>query len=286
MVERLALWNDVFYEGSGHAVRTIHPQPVISPVSCDFIADMGTPGMKDVVFREDSFDPVTRIRRGRLYVGGKGAHAWDQVVVDGGKAYNWGNWKPEASYAQWKPDANLKNVIDFSIQIGADGFETNWRIVGVEKLTIGHVLLTLRATSLLGIVPELANVITDKDRNAIDIKPVQASLEALVDAIHRQQATPTVDVAREATRTIISTWIGQQANGKDLAKAIELIPNDKVLARWSASIINRLHPRGKSSEQERQQTKGSPIRPVTEEDAECTVNLVGLLLREIGWAVP
>ncbi len=286
MLERLALWCGVFYEGNEHAVRTIHPQPVISPASCDFIADMGTPGLKDVVFREDSFDPVTRIRRGRLYVGGNGTHAWDQVVVDGGKQYNWGNWGPEASYGRWKPDANLKNVIDFSVQIGADGFETNWRIVGVEKLTIGHVLLTLRATSLLGVVPELANVTNDKDGNAIDIKPVRASMEALVDAIHRQQATPTVDVAREATRTIISTWIGQQAHGKDLAKAVELIPHDKVLAKWSASIINRLHPRGKSSEKERQEAKGSPLRPVTEQDAECAVNLVGFLLREIGWVAP
>ena len=284
MLERLALWDGVFYEGNEHAVRTIHPQPVISPASCDFITDIGPQETKDVVFREDNFDPVTRIRRGRLYVCGKDAHKWDQVQVDGGHAYNWGNLKPKASYEPWKPDTNPEKIIGHNLQIGADGFETKWRIVGVEKITVGHVLITLRANSLLGVVPELAGVITDKVGKTIDVIPVQKALDALVDAIHRQQATPTVDVARETTRTILSTWIGQQAHGKDLADAIELIPNDKVLARWSASIINRLHPRGKSSEQERQEEKGSRLRPVTEEDAECAVNLVGLLLREIGWA--
>ena len=284
MLERLALWNDVFYEGSGHSVRMIHPQPVISPASCPFVTSMVTLGMNDVVFREDNFDPVTRIRRGRLYVGGKNAHTWDQVTVDGGHTYNWGNWKPEASYEPWKPDTNPEKIIGHYIHVGRDGFETKWRIVGVEKITIGHVLITLRANSLLGVVPELASVLTDKSGKTIDFIPVQKALDALVDAIHRQQATPTVDVARETTRTILSTWIGQQAQGKDLGDAIKLIPNDKVLAKWSASITNRLHPRGKSSEQERQEAIGSPLRPITEDDAECAVNLVGLLLREFGWA--
>lgn len=188
MLERLALWNGVFYEGNEHAVRTIHPQPVISPASCPFVTSMRTLGVNDAVFREDNFDPVTRIRRGRIYVGGKGEHKWDQVEVDGGHPYNWGNLKPEVSYKPWKPDTNPEKIIGHNIHVGMDGFETKWRIVGVEKITIGQVLLTLRATSLLGVVPEIANVIADKDGNAIDIKPVQAALDALVDTIHRQHA--------------------------------------------------------------------------------------------------
>ena len=286
MMEKLVIRRGVFFEGNRQGLRAIHPMPVISTASCNFI------NFKAALFREDSFDPVTRIRRGRLYIEDQRGEVWSIEQVDHGfyrpqtgSGPGGFEWSPEASYKAWEASSSTpKEVIGHSIQIGSNGYVTPWRIVATERIAIGHILFTLRAYSLFGVIPELANVITDKDGNVIDKKPIQEILNTLVDAFHRQQASPTVDVARETTRTILSTWIGQQAQGKDLGKAIEWIPKDKVLARWSASIINRLHPRGKSSERERQVAKGSPLRPVTEEDAECAVTLVGLLLREIGWA--
>lgn len=261
----------------------VHPATVISPVSCDFIPIYGE---NKAIFREDSFDPVTRIRRGRLYVDKTSIHRWDQVKIDThNNTYNWGNLRPTASYESWQPSNNEK--IDGSIiQIGTGGFETKWRIVGLEKIYIGHILLTLRANSLLGVIPELSDTITDKDGNIVDVKPVQTALGSLVDAFHRQQATPTVDVARETARVILTHWIGQSANTKDLGKVINEIPKHKDMAKWAASIINRLHPRGKSAEQENQATNGVTLRPVAMEDTEASVHLVGMLLREIGWAQP
>lgn len=279
-MDRLAFWKDVFYEGSSYAVRTIPPATVISPVSCDFIP---THRKNEVLFREDNFDPVTRIRRGRLYVDKSGVHGWDQVTVDSGITYNWGNLRPTASYELWKPDNN--NKIDGSIvQIGMDGFETKWRIVGIEKIFIGHILLTLRANSLLGVIPELSVAITDKDNNPVDANPVQASLDALVDAFHHQQATPIVHVARETCRVILAAWIGPSALEHDLGKVINKIPKGKEMLTWAASIVNRQHPRGKSAEQEKQAANGVTLRPVVDEDAEVSVHLIGMLLREIGWA--
>jgi hypothetical protein len=287
MLERMVLWQGVFYEGNAHAVRTISPQPVISQASCNFIVGVGSHEKDELVFREDSFDPVTRIRRGRLYVNRKAAHVWDQVNIDNGMhLYNWGNWKPDASYEPWKPDTNFEKFNSLNIQIGGEGLETKWRIVGLEKITIGHVLLTMRATSLLGVIPELANAITDKDGNVIDKKPIRESLDSLVDAFHRQQATSTVDMARETARVILRWWCGDLVEKMDLTDAIKGIPKNRYMAQHASHILAKLHSRGKSSEQERQAEKGSPLRPVIEEDAECAVNLVGLLLREIGWAAP
>ena len=277
----------VFFEGNRQGLRVIHPIPVISTASCDFI------NSKEVIFREDSFDLITRIRRGRLYVEDQRGEMWSIEQVDHGfyrpqpgSGPGGSEWSSEASYKAWESSSSRpKEVIGHSLQIGSNGI-TPWRIVAVERIAIRHILFTLRAHSLFGVISEFANVIIDKYGNALDVKSVQAALDALVDAIHGQQATPTVDVVRETTRTILSTWIGQQAHGKDLAKVISLILNDNLLAGWAASIINRLHPRGKSSEQERQVTKGSSLRPIIEEDADCAVNLVGLLLREIGWVTP
>jgi hypothetical protein len=193
-------------------------------------------------------------------------------------------WKSEATYEAWKPDVGPEDVQGRVLRLGAGSFETSWRVVGVEQIAIRHILLTLRGVSLIGVIPELASKILDKDGNAVNADTVHGALGALVDALHKQQATPIVDVARETAKVVLTAWIGPDAHGRDLAKVIALIPAGRDLAKWAAYIVNRLHPRGKSSERESVASKGVSLRPVINEDAESSVHLIGLLLREIGWA--
>src|ERR1043165_4394277 len=63
----------VFYEGPIGFGRAVWPSPVLSPASviarkedANQLPEAAT-WLHKVVFREDSFDPVTRIRRGRLF---------------------------------------------------------------------------------------------------------------------------------------------------------------------------------------------------------------------------
>lgn len=75
----------------------------------------------------------------------------------------------------------------------------------------------------------------------------------------------------------------------DLSLVISQIEKiDKKLAGViaTAQIVNRLHPRGKSAEREKQAANGKNLRPIIDEDAETSVQLSGLILRDIGWAVP
>lgn len=284
MMERLALWRGTFYEGDSRNVRAIHPAPVISQAVCDFVSVIG---MDESIFREDAFDPATRIRRGRLYVGGRTAHAWDQVTVDGINTYNWNNLRPEVSYIAWTPNANPRDILDHVIQIGGGDFATSWRVVAVERLSIGQILLTLRAHSVFGVLPDLrANLLDEQGNPLLQSKQLQvkSSMDRLVDTFHRLQPVPTVDAARETARLILAAWIGSKADGKDLQKVIALIPNKMALLCNAAFIVNRLHPRAKSSEQETQAGEGNVLREPTEEDAESSVHLIALMLREIGWA--
>lgn len=287
MMEKLVVSQGLFYEGNTNDLRAIHPIPVVSHVSCEFIAPP-----EAVAFREDSFDPVTRIRRGRFYVKSSDISRWHIGRVDSGSfnPYHIGKqngmadkmWTPDASYDAWQPNLRPEGIV----RIGDSGFETAWRVVGSEKISIGHVLVTLRAVSLVGVLPDLIEVILDKDGAKADTGPVHDALESLVDAFHKQQPTPIVDVARETAKVILTTWIGPHAQGKDLGDVIKEIPKSKNVACWAASVVNRLHPRGKSSERESKEEKGSPLRPLTTEDAETSVHLVGMLLREIGWSAP
>lgn len=300
MSQILALRRGLVYEGDENFMHAIHPLPTITEASCEFYENpIGHPGM-NVVFREDSFDPVTRIRRGRFYcdAGGLNAISQDRVhnhpygpnIGSGGQQ----GWKAER-YLRRIGDEHLRKAIRVDgsqVWLGAGNHVTRWRVVSVEKISTDHLLFTLRAVSLVGVVPELAEVISDKGGRDVSAEPVRRALDALVDALHKQQATPIVDVAREAARVVLATWIGEAARGDDLGDVVKKIrcsegphpdPESKCVIRWASSIVSRLHPRGKSAEHEKQGTRGLNLRAVSDEDAECAVHLVGLLLREIGW---
>ena len=66
--------NMLVYEGSALMGRAILPAPIISAAvivssAASIIPSPGTTQLLDIplVFREDSFDSVTRVRRGRFY---------------------------------------------------------------------------------------------------------------------------------------------------------------------------------------------------------------------------
>ncbi len=54
----------IFYEGGDAQLWAITPPPMVTPAKCDFLPVVSR---RTLVFREDLFDPLTRIRRGRLY---------------------------------------------------------------------------------------------------------------------------------------------------------------------------------------------------------------------------
>ena len=291
MMDKFVSHRGAYYEGDLQDLRSIFPTPVVSPISAPFATANGG---ESAIFREDDFDPVTRIRRGRVYVGGRRNVEWFSGRVDHGPyrppvPYRGGapvpTWTPDEVFDAWIPSGGSRRAVyGRLVEIGGGEYTTCWRVVGVEKTAMGHTLLTLRASSLLGVLPELAPGITDQAGNMVDAAPIQSTLDALVDVFHRQQATPTVDAARESARVLLAAWIGPDAFGLDLKKVIPKIPDIAHMTQWAASIINRLHPRGKSAEVENRASKGSALRSLEDSDGEVSVELVGLLMREIGWA--
>ena len=286
-----AIRRNLAYEGINESyMHAIHPLPTTTSARCAFF-ESGSSNCA-VVFREDSFDPVTRIRRGRFYVdaGGLGATSQNSVyngpygphIGAGGNS----GWRADRYFRPIDPAIFRVGVCleGAHVTLGESPFATNWRVVGAETITTGEILVTLRSVSLVGVIPELASTIYGNGGHEIDKAPIQKALDTLVDAFHKQQPTPIVDVTRETTRVILAAWVGSPAAAKDLGTVIPKIPKERTLVREAAYIVNRLHPRGKSAEQETRAQAGNVLRPVVDEDAETSVHLVGLVLREIGWA--
>jgi hypothetical protein len=284
-----AIRRGIAYEGDENFMRAIHPIPTTTSVtSCEFYQpQIAGPG-RSLIFREDSFDPVTRIRRGRFYHEAGGLAAISQECVHN---YPFGPHIGAGGQSGWQADAyyrpvNSQHISGVSplegsqVDLGDGEFQTAWRVVAVEKISTGDLLFTLRAISAIGALPRVRNNLDTETRTV-----AEKAIEPLVSALHVQLPTPTVDVCRESTRLVLAKWIGPTAAAaKDLGQVIKKIPDAHESTKWAATIISRLHPRGKSAEQEKQTALGTPIRPIVNQDAELSVYLLGFILRDIGWA--
>ncbi len=288
--------SSIIFEGVNQRFSAIDPQPHLSEVFSCSIKE-GKPEFSQItpsfrtLFREDSFDPTSRIRRGRIYEH-YSAYPHNPVYADFGRFPS--PFTPSSAgqmsnnqfgfYTNYSHN-NLVNMQRISIIfLGDVGFITPWRIVDMERLFTRETLFTLKSMSTLGPLPEL---IEEKlpDGKKTEIHEV---FETVVDAAYKYLPVPIVDACREFARITLAAWLPTvgvtDAVGDDLGDLIKKIPKNRVVVTSGASIIARLHSRGKSAERERQAGKGQEIRAPSNEDASLAVSLIGFMLRDFGWA--
>lgn len=270
-----------YFEGSKNFLRSIYPRPVVSPARVrDYLPHV------EIVFREDFYDPTTRIRRGRFYqrVGSfpiQSSRVSYAPYVRPNEVYT---GSPEGAFdfqAVFEQIRELNNAIretrDYEVTIGVAPAETLWRVIDSEGLSDGTTLFTLKSASAFGLLPVLKAESPD----------IVAAYEKVLDASLKYAPVPVVDVCRESAYAVLANKFGDD---KDLSKLLDRIEenskkNESVALVAAGRIINHLHPRGKSAEQAKQLKRGVMLRPVIDEDAILAVRLFGLLLIEIGYAV-
>jgi hypothetical protein len=242
------------------------------------------------VFREESFDPVTRIRRGRVYEPYPGGQP-QESVTRGHPANQLGAIEQREGltrslFRYWPCTALINKPRagqGLSLALGQSSSWSMWRIVQVERVVGDDVLVTLKALTAFGVLPDLrVDAIHEQHRES-----VQRAIDRVVDSAFRESAISVIDQCRNAAAVLLSRWMvssggAESTIGLDLGKLIRPLreaPFNLVAVAGAAEMINRLHPRGKANEQE---TKG--LRLAQDEDAEASVHAIGFILRELGWA--
>jgi hypothetical protein len=164
------------------------------------------------------------------------------------------------------------------IALGTRDASTLWRVVDIERIVTGEDLVTLRARSALGTLPELNEAaIPPEDRGA-----VSDVLERLARAAYTADAGSVAHLARDAVQCCLGAWMAERkANPKirhkDLAELVMMLEDEQN--RSLVQLLARLHSRAKPNEKARYGT-----RSVHQGDAEFALSAVGMLLRELGWA--
>jgi len=157
-----------------------------------------------------------------------------------------------------------------------------WNIIAVEPVVSGDELVTLRTRLNLGALPDVTeSVLPARGRQSI-----VSALAKVSDAAYRSNPVAIVDQCRDAAQVVLSHWLVQQGLKPetlkdDLGKIVKTISEQFAERRAlidAANLIRLLHPRGKSSEQNR-----LGLRPPVDQDGEVALNLMGLIVRDLGW---
>lgn len=245
-------------------------------------------------FREDSFDLVSRVRRGRFYkAASHSGGPWrvyphPMVTFPYFQQDSDGAYKASGltHYEPWKMSREFQRpqIAEVLVQLGDDTASTLWQVIHLETGFTGEEIVMLKARQSFGSLPA---VDWSKVPEA-GVSSVREKLDTLEDEYHRAGVESVVDRAREAATAILSTFL--QSEGKADAKGKDLADLTKMLEKHSgqqgrkvitsaAWITARLHTRGKHAEQE---ARG--VRELREQDAQLAVQCVGVILCDLGWA--
>lgn len=244
------------------------------------------------IFREDSFDAVTRTRRGRLYFQPEGSqpsitsvtpHPYEDPF---GKSVGQGGMTRKSLHTYMACTALLQEPNQgqgATLALGTAQAASSWRVVQTELLASRSVMVTLKSLSAFGILPEID---TEKISNE-HLTPVLQAFDRALDSAFRETSISVIDHCKNAIAVILARWLAQQGHEKsilnkdinDVAKAVLGEPYKMFAIGNIAQVIGRLHARGKGNEQHAKEA-----RPPTEEDAQLALEALGMTLRDIGWA--
>lgn len=291
--------NMLAYEGSGMLGRAILPAPVLSAAvivssAVSTIPSVGTTELFEIplVFREDSFDSVTRVRRGRFYERNT-SQPVDWLV------YSHPDLASERKHLDFHGTISKKLVTFHSclvsikhfdqidgqplVVIGNEGRVTNWTVVSTEITIGGEEIVLLRQRSTFGALPEISwDKVPEQGR-----EQVRNTIRILSADIFSAGPESVIDRARDAGSAILAAHLADRklATGKeDFGRLVSILVDQPRSDRPNicmngGDILAILHPRAKPSEQAMR-----PLRAIREQDAELAVQLVGTMLCDLGWA--
>jgi hypothetical protein len=142
----IAIKNRLIYEGNSVWMHLVNPVPIVLEAECSSFNINGV-AQKSLIFREDSFDALAQIRRGRFYRAYNPKSAWnpDNVCEEPYRiTKNVQRWMPDNCYEAAKLLINTSGQDYLKTSLGFGLHSTEWNIICIEGMLNGHQLFTIK----------------------------------------------------------------------------------------------------------------------------------------------
>jgi hypothetical protein len=236
-------------------------------------------GDTKLIFFELSFDPISRIKRGKFYKMADEGQPANIYPSSMGGIYQVGSSSSQSSVQAYKfVSYDLTrdfNARDTFVVFGNSRFETRWRILSIDSSITNEEVCVLQEVHSIGSIPSLnKNVIPDQFLSEID-KEYTSLLAEL-----NSSPESVVDHCRDVATSLLSAVVGivEKENRIDLGKLISKVDDKLRVIKSSAEIINRLHPRRKPNEREKLE-----LNELSRVESDFTVQCVFQIIRELKW---
>lgn len=236
-------------------------------------------GDTKLVFLELSFDPISRIKRGKFYKMSEEGQPATIYPSSMGGVYQVGSTSSQASVQAYQfLSYDLTRGFsprDTFIIFGNSRFETRWRVLSIDSSVTNEEVCVLQEINSIGAIPSLnRNVIPDQFFIEID-KEYTSLLTEL-----NSSPESVVDHCRDVATSLLSAVAGtiERENRIDLGKLISKIDDKLRVVKSSAEIINRLHPRRKPNEREKLE-----LNELSRIESDFAVQCIFQIIRELKW---
>jgi len=234
------------------------------------------PMLEKLLFREDGFDPVSMVRRGRIYKADTPQpQKWHVLAINSTELpqvdrdlYTYLPYR----LTSWNPSQQLFAAI------GNDKAYSMWRIVSIDRMYSNEELVTMRPLYFLGSLPDL---LPDKIPEQWRTKVIE-NVQKVVDAMYKADADSIVELCRHAATAALFAEFHEdisQVNKKDLGELCKLAEQKKrrIIAHSGYTIAD-LHSRLKPNNQ-----MHFGFRYVSDRDAELAIQCLSFILRDLGY---
>jgi len=288
--------NNLIYEGTSAWGCALWPPPFLFPCNFQPVQDVELrPAQESAVldskyiFREDSFDPVSRVRRGRFYRKSlQQPTEWyvyphPALPIENRQARTDGSIAKElTTFESFRLMSELPDLITVQrlIILGTTSRFSLWTIHNLEGIAGGEEMVVLRSRQTFGALPRILMENIPQLRRV----KVMEMLNKLSEEVYKSGPESVTDRCRDAASAILGSYLEERGIAKfedDLGKLIRKFSDSaepKKLVINCAETIRQLHPRVKPAEQEKWKS-----RPIVEQDAELAVQCLGTILCELEW---
>ena len=244
------------------------------------------------VFLEQSFDPLTRLRRGRLFQPladsaqpepRSVAPSTEQLLFSG----NAGGRVQRPLY-RYGPARDLfklpRHGNGATLALGTRDAFTLWRVVHVEVVQDDAIMVTLKSRSALGTLPDLSlAAVADEFKEEI-----ASNYSIALESAFRESPGSVVDRAKDTLAVMMSRWLVQTGAERkvltwDIGALVDFLEKERpaqlICVRRLGDVLAKLHARNKPNEQHKRGLSGA-----RESDAELAIQALGFAMRELGMA--